>query len=162
MQTLTRCLGPKEFLDELRALTQVVILSDTFEEFARPLMAKLAGPRCCATRWKWRRGAITGFHMRCEHSKLTTVKALQSMGYDTIAAGDSYNDLDMIRASKAGFCSAARSRSAGIIRSCRRTRPLQTCWRLSGGRCDKRETTQEEHRNGSETQKLFETAGFHA
>ncbi len=77
------------------------------------------------------------------------------MGYDTIAAGDSYNDLDMIRASKAGFCSAARSRSAGIIRSCRRTRPLQTCWRLSGGRCDKRETTQEEHRNGSETQKLF-------
>ena len=96
--------GAKEFLDELRALTQVVILSDTFEEFARPLMAKLAGPRCCATRWKWRRGgAITGFHMRCEHSKLTTVKALQSMGYDTIAAGDSYNDLDMIRASKAGF-----------------------------------------------------------
>ena len=96
--------GAKEFLDELRALTQVVILSDTFEEFARPLMAKLGWPTLlCNALEVAPGGAITGFHMRCEHSKLTTVKALQSMGYDTIAAGDSYNDLDMIRASKAGF-----------------------------------------------------------
>ena len=96
--------GAKEFLDELRALTQVVILSDTFEEFARPLMAKLGWPTLlCNALEVAPGGAITGFHMRCEHSKLTTVKALQSMGYDTIAAGDSYNDLGMIRASKAGF-----------------------------------------------------------
>ena len=96
--------GAKEFLDELRALTQVVILSDTFEEFARPLMAKLGWPTLlCNALEVAPGGAITGFHMRCEHSKLTTVKALQSMGYDTIASGDSYNDLDMIRASKAGF-----------------------------------------------------------
>ena len=96
--------GAKEFLDELRALTQVVILSDTFEEFARPLMAKLGWRTLlCNALEVAPGGAITGFHMRCEHSKLTTVKALQSMGYDTIAAGDSYNDLDMIRASKAGF-----------------------------------------------------------
>ena len=96
--------GAKEFLDELRALTQVVILSDTFEEFARPLMAKLGWPTLlCNALEVAPGGAITGFHMRCEHSKLTTVKALQSMGYDTISAGDSYNDLDMIRASKAGF-----------------------------------------------------------
>ena len=96
--------GAKEFLDELRALTQVVILSDTFEEFARPLMAKLGWPTLlCNALEVAPGGAITGFHMRCEHSKLTTVKALQSMGYATIAAGDSYNDLDMIRASKAGF-----------------------------------------------------------
>ena len=96
--------GAKEFLDELRALTQVVILSDTFEEFARPLMAKLGWPTLlCNALEVAPGGAITGFHMRCEHSKPTTVKALQSMGYDTIAAGDSYNDLDMIRASKAGF-----------------------------------------------------------
>ena len=96
--------GAKEFLDELRALTKVVILSDTFEEFARPLMAKLGWPTLlCNALEVAPGGAITGFHMRCEHSKLTTVKALQSMGYDTIAAGDSYNDLDMIRASKAGF-----------------------------------------------------------
>ena len=96
--------GAKEFLDELRALTQVVILSDTFEEFARPLMAKLGWPTLlCNALEVAPGGAITGFHMRCEHSKLITVRALQSMGYDTIAAGDSYNDLDMIRASKAGF-----------------------------------------------------------
>ena len=96
--------GAKEFLDELRTLTQVVILSDTFEQFAKPLMAKLGWPTLlCNALEVAPGGAITGFHMRCEHSKLTTVKALQSMGYDTIAAGDSYNDLDMIRASKAGF-----------------------------------------------------------
>lgn len=96
--------GAKEFLDELRTLTQVVILSDTFEEFAKPLMAKLGWPTLlCNALEAAPDGTITGFHMRCERSKLTTVKALQSMGYDTIAAGDSYNDLDMIRASKAGF-----------------------------------------------------------
>ena len=96
--------GARAFLDELRSFTQVLILSDTFEEFARPLMAKLGWPTLlCNALEVAPGGAITGFHMRCEHSKLTTVKALQSMGYDTIAAGDSYNDLDMIRASKAGF-----------------------------------------------------------
>ena len=96
--------GAKEFLDELRTLTQVVILSDTFEQFAKPLMAKLNWPTIfCNTLEVAPDGAITGYRMRCPQSKLTTVKALQSMGYDTIAAGDSYNDLDMIRASKAGF-----------------------------------------------------------
>ena len=96
--------GAKEFLDELRALTQVVILSDTFEEFARPLMAKLGYPTLlCNTLAVDEEGYITRHIMRCEHSKLTTVKALQSIGYDTIASGDSYNDLEMILHSKAGF-----------------------------------------------------------
>ena len=96
--------GAKEFLDKLRAQTQVIILSDTFEQFAKPLMAKLGWPTLlCNALEVAPGGAITGFHMRCEHSKLTTVKALQSMGYDTIAAGDSYNDLGMIQASRAGF-----------------------------------------------------------
>ena len=96
--------GAKEFLDALRRDTQVVILSDTFEQFAKPLMEKLGWPTIfCNTLEVAPDGAITGYHMRCPQSKLTTVKALQSMGYDTIAAGDSYNDLAMIRASKAGF-----------------------------------------------------------
>ena len=96
--------GAKDFLDELRSLTQVVILSDTFEQFAQPLMKKLGWPTLfCNTLEVAPDGAITGFRMRCEQSKLTTVKALQSIGYDTIAAGDSYNDLAMIQASKAGF-----------------------------------------------------------
>ena len=96
--------GAKEFLDELRALTQVVILSDTFEQFAKPLMKKLGWPTLfCNTLEAAPGGEITGFKMRCPQSKLTTVKALQSMGYDTIAAGDSFNDLGMIQASKAGF-----------------------------------------------------------
>ena len=96
--------GAKEFLDELRTLTQVVILSDTFEQFAKPLMAKLNWPTIfCNTLEVAPDGAITGYRMRCPQSKLTTVKALQSMGYDTIAAGDSYNDLGMIQASRAGF-----------------------------------------------------------
>ena len=96
--------GAKEFLDELRALTQVVILSDTFEQFAKPLMAKLGWPALfCNTLEVADSGEITGYKMRCPQSKLTTVKALQSMGYDTIAAGDSFNDLGMIQASKAGF-----------------------------------------------------------
>ena len=96
--------GAKEFLDKLRAETQVVILSDTFEQFARPLMEKLNWPTIfCNTLEVGENGAITGYKMRCEKSKLTTVRALQSMGYDTIAAGDSFNDLAMIQASKAGF-----------------------------------------------------------
>lgn len=96
--------GAKAFLDELRTLTQVVILSDTFEQFAKPLMEKLAWPTIfCNTLEVAEDGTITGFRMRCPQSKLTTVKALQSMGFDTIAAGDSYNDLAMIQASKAGF-----------------------------------------------------------
>ena len=96
--------GAKEFLDELRTLTQVVILSDTFEQFAKPLMAKLNWPTIfCNTLEVAPDGAITGYRMRCPQSKLTTVKALQSIGYETIASGDSFNDLGMIQASKAGF-----------------------------------------------------------
>ena len=96
--------GAKAFLDELRSLTQVLILSDTFEQFARPLMEKLNWPTIfCNTLEVAESGEITGYHMRCQKSKLTTVKALQSIGYDTIAAGDSYNDLAMIQAGKAGF-----------------------------------------------------------
>ena len=96
--------GARAFLDELRSLTQVIILSDTFEQFAKPLMEKLGWPTIfCNTLEVAPSGEITGFQMRCEKSKLTTVKALQSIGYETIAAGDSFNDLAMIQASKAGF-----------------------------------------------------------
>lgn len=96
--------GAKEFLDQLRELTQVVILSDTFDQFAKPLMKKLGWPSLfCNTLEVADNGEITGFKMRCPQSKLTTVKALQSCGFDTIAAGDSFNDLGMIQASKAGF-----------------------------------------------------------
>lgn len=96
--------GAKEFLDELRSITQVIILSDTFEQFAAPLMKKLGMPTIfCNTLEVATNGEITGYKMRCEKSKLTTVKALQSCGFDTIAAGDSFNDLGMILASKAGF-----------------------------------------------------------
>ena len=96
--------GAKAFLDELRKDTQVVILSDTFDQFAMPLMAKLGYPTLlCNTLAVDEEGYITRHIMRCEHSKLTTVKALQSLGYDTIASGDSYNDLEMILHSKAGF-----------------------------------------------------------
>lgn len=96
--------GAKEFLDELRSFTQVIILSDTFEQFAQPLMKKLGWPTLfCNTLEVAPNGMITGFKMRCPQSKLTTVKALQSIGYDTIASGDSFNDLGMIQASKAGF-----------------------------------------------------------
>ena len=96
--------GAREFLDELRATTQVIILSDTFEQFAKPLMEKLNWPTIfCNTLEVADSGEITGYKMRCEKSKLTTVKALQSIGYETIAAGDSFNDLAMIQASKAGF-----------------------------------------------------------
>lgn len=96
--------GAKEFLDELRSITQVIIISDTFTQFASPLMKKLGMPTIfCNTLEVAENGEITGFKMRCEKSKLTTVKALQSIGYDTIASGDSHNDLGMIGASKAGF-----------------------------------------------------------
>ncbi|MBP3878933.1 MAG: bifunctional phosphoserine phosphatase/homoserine phosphotransferase ThrH [Lachnospiraceae bacterium] len=96
--------GAKEFLDELRTMTQVIILSDTFTQFAQPLMKKLDWPTLfCNTLEVAPNGEITGYRMRCENSKLTTVKALQSIGFETIAAGDSHNDLGMIRASKAGF-----------------------------------------------------------
>ena len=96
--------GAKEFLDELRAMTQVIILSDTFTQFAQPLMKKLGWPTIfCNTLEVAENGEITGFRMRCEKSKYTTVKALQSCGFQTIASGDSFNDLGMIQASKAGF-----------------------------------------------------------
>ncbi len=96
--------GAKEFLDELRSLCQVIIISDTFTQFAAPLMKKLGMPTIfCNTLEVAENGEITGFKMRCEKSKLTTVKALQSIGYETIASGDSFNDLGMIQASKAGF-----------------------------------------------------------
>ena len=96
--------GAREFLDKLRAETQVIILSDTFEQFAQPLMKKLGWPTLfCNSLEVAPDGAITGFRMRCPQSKLTTVKALQSIGFTTIAAGDSFNDLGMIQASKAGF-----------------------------------------------------------
>ena len=96
--------GAKEFLDRLRDTTQVIILSDTFTQFAAPLMKKLGMPTIfCNELTVGENGEITGFNMRCEQSKLTTVKCLQAMGFDTIAAGDSFNDLGMIKASKAGF-----------------------------------------------------------
>ena len=96
--------GAKAFLDKLRELTQVIIISDTFTQFAGPLMKKLGYPTIfCNSLEVAPDGEITGFKMRCENSKLTTVKALQSIGYDTIASGDSHNDLAMIQASKAGF-----------------------------------------------------------
>ncbi len=96
--------GAKEFLDELRSFTQVIIISDTFSQFAGPLMEKLGWPTIfCNSLEVAENGEITGFQMRCENSKYTTVRALQSIGYDTIASGDSHNDLGMIQASKAGF-----------------------------------------------------------
>ncbi len=96
--------GAKEFLDELRSFCQVIIISDTFTQFAKPLMEKLGWPTIfCNSLEVSESGEITGFKMRIENSKLTTVKALQSIGYETIASGDSYNDLGMIKASKAGF-----------------------------------------------------------
>ncbi len=96
--------GAKEFMDRLRDTTQAIILSDTFTQFAAPLMRKLGMPTIfCNELTVGENGEITGYNMRCEQSKLTTVKCLQAMGFDTIAAGDSFNDLGMIKASKAGF-----------------------------------------------------------
>ena len=96
--------GARDFLDALRRETQVIIISDTFEQFAKPLMEKLGWPTLfCNTLDVAEDGTVENFRMRCPESKLTTVRALQSMGFDTLAAGDSYNDLAMIRASRAGF-----------------------------------------------------------
>ena len=96
--------GAKEFLDELRSITQAVILSDTFSQFAKPLMEKLGWPAIfCNELVVADDGTITDYHLRCEKTKLTTVRALQSCGFETIASGDSFNDLAMIQASKAGF-----------------------------------------------------------
>lgn len=96
--------GAKEFLDELRSFSQVILISDTFAEFASPLMEKLGRPTLfCNSLEASGNGEITGYKMRVEQTKLTTVKALQSIGFETIASGDSYNDLGMIQASKAGF-----------------------------------------------------------
>lgn len=96
--------GAREFLDALRGQTQVIVLSDTFEQFAAPLIEKLGRPTIfCNSLETAADGTITGYHMRCAQSKLSTVRALQSIGYETIAAGDSFNDLGMIQASKAGF-----------------------------------------------------------
>lgn len=96
--------GAREFLDELRSMTQVIIISDTFEQFAQPIMEKLGWPTIfCNTLNVAEDGTITGYRMRCDQTKLSTVKALHSVGFETIASGDSHNDLGMIRASKAGF-----------------------------------------------------------
>lgn len=104
IETIDPLPGAREFLDALRERTQVVIISDTFEQFARPLMRKLGWPTLfCNTLHADADGRVTGYTMRCEQSKLTTVRALQGCGFDTIAAGDSHNDLGMIRAGKAGF-----------------------------------------------------------
>lgn len=104
IETIDPMPGAREFLDELRELTQVIIISDTFTQFADPLMKKLGRPTIfCNTLEAAENGEITGYKLRVEKSKLTTVKALQSIGFETIAAGDSYNDLGMIQASKAGF-----------------------------------------------------------
>ena len=104
IETIEPMDGAKAFLDDLRSFTQVMIVSDTFTQFGMPLMKKLGYPTLlCTTLEVAENGAITGYKMRVENSKFTTVKALQSMGYDTVAAGDSYNDLGIIRASKAGF-----------------------------------------------------------
>ncbi len=104
IKTIDPLPGAKEFLDELRSFTQVILISDTFTQFASPLMEKLGWPTLfCNSLEVAEDGGITGFKMRVEQSKLTTVKALQSIGFDTIASGDSYNDLGMIKASKAGF-----------------------------------------------------------
>ncbi len=103
--------GAREFLDRLRRITQVIIVSDTFPEFATPLMEKLGWPTLFANGLEVdEQGYICGYRMRCKHSKLDTVRALQSIGFETIAAGDSYNDVDMIRASKAGFLFNASDR----------------------------------------------------
>ena len=104
IETIDPLPGAKKFLDDLRDMMQVIIISDTFTQFASPLMKKLGNPTIfCNSLEVAENGEITGFKMRIQNSKLTTVKALQSIGYDTIASGDSYNDLAMIEASKAGF-----------------------------------------------------------
>ena len=129
--------GAREFLDELRSFTQVIIISDTFTEFAMPLMEKLGWPTLfCNSLEVASSGEITGYKMRIQQSKLSTVKALQSIGFDTIASGDSYNDLDMILASQAlparqVSCSGPPKRSSRIIRSCPPLRSSASLWRRS-------------------------------
>lgn len=104
IETIDLLPGAKEFMDELRTFTQVIVLTDSFDQFAMPFMKKLGYPAMfCNTLLIGEDGLIEGFQMRCEKSKLTTVKGLQAMGFATIASGDSYNDMDMIKASKAGF-----------------------------------------------------------
>ena len=104
IETIDPMPGAKEFLDELRSLCQVIIISDTFTQFAKPLMKKLGWPTLfCNELEVAESGEVTGFKMRCDQSKMTTVRDLQSAGLETIAAGDSFNDLGMIKASKAGF-----------------------------------------------------------
>lgn len=104
IETIDLLPGAKEFMDELRTFTQVIVLTDSFDQFAMPFMKKLGYPAMfCNTLLIGESGLIEGFQMRCEKSKLTTVKGLQAMGFSTIASGDSYNDMDMIKASKAGF-----------------------------------------------------------
>ena len=115
-------------MDALRKDTQVIILSDTFEQFAKPLMEKLGWPTIfCNTLEVADSGEITGFRMRCPQSKLTTVRGLQSIGYDTIAAGDSFNDLGMIQASKAGFLFKSTDASRPTTRRCPPMRSSATC-----------------------------------
>ena len=129
--------GARAFLDELRSFTQVLILSDTFEQFAQPLMKKLGWPTLfCNTLEVAPDGAITGFRMRCPQSKLTTVKALQSMGYETIASGDSFNDLGMIQASKAGFLFRSTEAIKSDHRNSRRSKTTPTCWPPSSATSD--------------------------
>ena len=125
----------RRFWTSCAASPRCIILSDTFEQFAQPLMKKLNWPTLfCNTLEVAPDGAITGFRMRCPQSKLTTVKALQSIGYDTIAAGDSYNDLGMIQAStRRASSSRARRRSRPTTRRCPPTRALTSCWPPSGG-----------------------------
>lgn len=124
-------------MDELRTLTQVIILSDTFEEFAKPLMEKLGWPTIfCNSLEVAESGEITGYRMRCEKSKLTTVKALQSIGYETIASGDSFNDLGMIQGQQSGFLLKAQRRSRQTIQSCQPMKSSGICWRPSGRRCN--------------------------
>ena len=106
--------GAKEFMDELRSITQVIILSDTFEQFAMPLMKKFGYPTIfCNSLVVAENGEITDYKMRCEQTKLSTVRALQSIGFETIASGDSYNDISMIQASKAGFLFKSNDRIKG-------------------------------------------------
>ena len=104
IKSIEPLIGAHEFLDKLRERAQVLIISDTFDQFGRPLMRKLSWPSLfCNSLFTDESGHVTGYKLRCPHTKLTTVRALQSCGFDTICAGDSYNDLEMIRASKAGF-----------------------------------------------------------
>lgn len=120
--------GAREFLDELRTFSQVILISDTFTEFAAPLMKKLGYPTLfCNSLEVADDGEITGFKMRVEQSKLTTVKALQSIGFETIASGDSYNDLGMIQASKAGFLFRSTDKIKATIRRSRRMRRMRSC-----------------------------------